>query len=432
VAGGDGESIFQPEWDPRGGLWFASDRSGYWNLYHTDGGAPRAVCPRPAEFGLPQWVFGMSTYCVLAGGDVLTAFTEQGTWRLGRLSPQTGELRVLDHAYTEYSGLRACPTGAVLLAASPSSAVALLHFDERSETLTLLRSFGETPGAASSVDGRQLSVPEPLEYPTTGGGCAHGLYYAPAHADYRGPEDERPPLLVRCHGVPTAQASTALNLRTQYWTSRGFGVLEVNYRGSTGYGRRYREALNGLWGVADVEDCIAGARFLVERGLADGRRLCISGGSAGGYTTLAALTFHDVFAAGAVYYGVSDLAALARDTHKFESRYLDRLVGPYPAARATYEERSPLLHLDRLQRPVAFFHGARDKVTPPNQATHIVDALRARGVPVSYVSFPEEGHGFRQADTIRTALEGELSFYCQIFGIEPRDPLTPLAIDNLT
>jgi dipeptidyl aminopeptidase/acylaminoacyl peptidase len=378
----------------------------------------------------------MSTYCSLPDGDILCTLTEGGVWRLGRLSATTHDLHLLELPYTEYFTLRATPGGAALLVASPTISTSLMHYDIQTGELAPLRRYGSA-GASSSepssddADVARISQPSPVEYLSDDGVKAYGLFYPPTNPDYEGPEDERPPLLVRCHGGPTSQASTGLNLRTQYWTSRGFAVLEVNYRGSSGYGRAYRDALRGQWGVGEVLDCIAGANALAQRGLCDRARLCISGGSAGGYTSLAALTFHEAFAAGAIYYGVSDLSALARDTHKFESRYLDGLVGPYPEMAALYTERSPLSHLDRLRRPVAFFHGLQDKVTPPNQATTIAKALEEKGVPVAFMSFPDEGHGFRHAETIRRTLDGEFYFYCRIFGITPADAPERIEIKNL-
>jgi dienelactone hydrolase len=436
IAGGPTQSIFQPEWDRNGGLTFISDQSGFWNLYRWDvAGGPRPLCPRPADFGAPQWVFGMSTYCSLPDGDLLCTLTEGGMWRLGRLSSTTSDLHLLDLPYTEYFTLRSTPDGAALLVASPTVSTSLMHYDYPAGELRPLRSYGTFAAASSEAAGtassERISQPSPVEYLSDDGTKAYGLFYPPQHPDYEAPEGELPPLLVRCHGGPTSQASTGLNLRTQYWTSRGFAVLEVNYRGSSGYGRAYRDALREQWGVGDVLDCIAGANALAARGLCDRARLCISGGSAGGYTSLAALTFHDVFAAGAIYYGVSDLSALARDTHKFESRYLDGLVGPYPEMAARYTERSPLAHLDQLSRPVAFFHGMQDKVTPPNQATTIAKALEEKGVPVAFLAFADEGHGFRHAETIRRTLDGEFYFYCRIFGIDPADAPERIEIKNL-
>jgi dienelactone hydrolase len=426
IAGGSGESVVQPEWDRQGGLVFISDKSGYWNLYRWQAGDTVPLCPRRADFAAPQWAFGMSTYCWLPSGDLLCTYSENGHWHLARLLRDAGRLERIEAPYTEYSELRSAAQGAVFLCASARQGLRLVHFAEEENRFTELRRFSE-----DAFEPNLLSQPEPIEFASAGGHTAHGMYYAPANPEFEGPPGERPPLLVRVHGGPTSQASTALNLRTQFWTSRGFAVLDVNYRGSSGYGRAYRDALKGQWGVADIEDCIAGAMFLVQRGLADSRRLCISGGSAGGYTALAALTFHDVFTAGAVYYGISDLRALARETHKFEARYLDSLIGPYESARERYEARSPLTHVWRLKHPVVFFHGLEDKVTPPNQASEIVQNLRRRGIPVGFLEFAGEGHGFRQAETIRRTLEAELYFYGRVFGFEPAGGIEPIAIENL-
>jgi dipeptidyl aminopeptidase/acylaminoacyl peptidase len=260
---------------------------------------------------------------------------------------------------------------------------------------------------------------------------AHAFYYPPENRDFQAPADEKTPLLVMGHGGPTSAASNSLSLKIQYWTSRGFAVLDVNYRGSTGYGRDYRSQLNGQWGLADVEDCIAGARHLIQLGVVDEKRLCIRGGSAGGYTTLCALAFHDCFRAASVYYGVSDLEALARDTHKFESHYLNRLIGPYPARRDLYRKRSPIHHVDRVSCPVIFFQGLEDKVVPPDQTEKMVFDLRRKGIPVAYVPFAGESHGLRRAENIKRSLESELYFYSRIFGFMPADSLVPVAIENL-
>jgi dipeptidyl aminopeptidase/acylaminoacyl peptidase len=281
------------------------------------------------------------------------------------------------------------------------------------------------------IDPGYLSVPEVIEFPTEQGLTAYGIYYAPKNKDYTAPESDRPPLLVKSHGGPTAATSANFNLSIQYWTSRGIAVLDVNYGGSTGYGRAYRERLKGNWGIVDIDDCVNGAKYLVEKGVADGDRLCIDGGSAGGYTTLAALTFRQVFKAGASYYGVSDLAALAQDTHKFESRYLDGLIGSYPERADLYQARSPVHHVARLSCPVIFFQGDEDKIVPPNQAEMMVDALKAKGLPVAYVLFEGEQHGFRKAENIKRALDGELYFYGKIFGFELADAIEPVAIENL-
>ncbi|MCG8544552.1 MAG: S9 family peptidase [Alphaproteobacteria bacterium] len=305
-------------------------------------------------------------------------------------------------------------------------APALMVHDLRTGATEVLRNSN-----AFSVDEGYLSVPEPIEFPTGGGVTAHAFFYPPTNKDYSAPEGERPPLVVLVHGGPTSAVSSTLDLRTQFWTSRGFAVLDVNYGGSTGYGRAYRRLLDRQWGVVDVEDCVAGAKWAVAQGFADGERLAITGGSAGGYTTLCALTFFDAFKAGASHYGIGDLEALARDTHKFESRYLDRLIGEWPADKAVYDARSPIHHADGLDCPVVFFQGADDKVVPPNQAEAMVSVLREKGIPVAYILFEGEGHGFRQAENIRRALEGELAFYGRIFGFAPADDLQPIEIENL-
>jgi dipeptidyl aminopeptidase/acylaminoacyl peptidase len=300
-----------------------------------------------------------------------------------------------------------------VLAASPTRPAAIGTLDLERRAFTAVRE-----SLALEIDPALISVPEAVEFPTDGGETAHAFLYRPANPDHRAPSGERPPLLVKSHGGPTGAATTALQLGHQFWTSRGFAVIDVNYRGSTGFGRAYRDALRGAWGIADVADCVNAARRAGERGAADPARLAISGGSAGGYTVLCALTFHDVFAAGASHYGIGDLEALARDTHKFEARYLDRLVGPYPERRDVYVERSPIHFTDRLSCPVIFFQGLEDKVVPPNQAEAMVEALAARGIPHAYVAFEGEGHGFRRAENQRTALEGELYFYARVLGFE--------------
>jgi dipeptidyl aminopeptidase/acylaminoacyl peptidase len=309
-------------------------------------------------------------------------------------------------------------------AAARTESVAMV--DAGAGTCSVLRE-----SAPREFDESYVSTPEAIEFATGDGELAHAFYYPPRNPDYRAPDDERPPLIVIGHGGPTASTSATLNLRLQFWTSRGFALLDVNYRGSTGYGRAYRESLAGRWGIADVEDCINGARHLAGTRRADGSRLVIRGGSAGGYTTLAALAFHDVFAAGASYYGVSDLETLAKDTHKFESRYLDRLIGPYPEERDRYLARSPIHAVERLSCPVIFFQGLEDEVVPPSQAERMVEALRAKGIAVAYLAFEGEQHGFRKAETIERTLQSELCFYARVFGFEPADDLPELTIDNL-
>lgn len=426
VAGGTEESIFQPEWSPQGILHFVSDRSGWWNLYRLSNGvAPEALCPMAAEFGLPQWAFAMTTYGFMADGRIAAAYTKDGLWRLAVIDT-AGILLPLDLPYTGISGLEVSGTKALFVGASATQPSAVICLDLTTGQHEIIKRSTEL-----DLDPGYVSVPEPISYPTSGGAQAHAFYYPPANKDAGAPPGERPPLVVRGHGGPTGATSPSFSLAIQYWTSRGFAVLDVNYRGSTGYGRPYRAALDGQWGVADVDDCAYGARHLVARGLADERRLAIRGGSAGGYTTLAALTFHDVFAAGASHYGIGDLMALTRDTHKFESRYLDRIVGPLPQAEALYHQRSPIDHTDRLNCPVIFLQGLDDRVVPPNQAEAMVEALQRKGLPVAYLAFEGEGHGFRKAENVKRALEAELYFYGRVFGFKPADEIEPVPIANM-
>jgi dipeptidyl aminopeptidase/acylaminoacyl peptidase len=430
VAGGASESIFQPEWSPDGRLYFVSDRSGWWNLYRADadGRGVEPLCEREAEFGQPQWGFGMSAYAFLSAERLVCAYVERGLSRLAEIDTRRKGLREIETPYTDISYVRASiETGRVVFRGGASTIPAsVVSLDPATGRTDVLRRSNDL-----QIDEGYLSTGHAVEFPTENNLTAHGFYYAPRNRDYAAPEGDLPPLLVLSHGGPTAATATALSLKIQYWTSRGFAVLDVNYGGSTGYGRAYRERLDGAWGVVDVDDCVSGARHLVARGLADPARSAIAGGSAGGYTTLCALTFRDQFKAGASHYGVSDLGALVRDTHKFESRYLDRLVGPYPAREDVYRERSPINFTDQLSCPVIFFQGLEDKVVPPNQAEMMVEALRRKGLPVAYVAFEGEQHGFRRAENIRRALDGELYFYSRVFGFELADEVEPVPIDNL-
>jgi dipeptidyl aminopeptidase/acylaminoacyl peptidase len=429
VAGGTAESIFQPEWSPDGVLHFISDRTGWWNLYRLEGATAEPLCPLAAEFGRPQWVFGISTYAFEPSGGIICTYFEKGFSRLARLDPRTRQLEPLETPYSEMSSavsVQVAGNRLVFTAGSPTEATAVVQLDLTTRQTEVLRRSDDT-----AIDPGYLSVPQAVEFPTESGRTAHAFYYPPQNDDFTAPAGERPPLIVRSHGGPTGATNAILRLEYQFWTSRGFALLDVNYGGSTGYGRAYRQRLNGQWGIVDVDDCVNGARFLVERGLADPRRLAIRGGSAGGYTTLCALTFRDQFLAGASYYGVSDLEALAQDTHKFESRYLDSLVGPYPERRDLYRERSPIHFTDRLACPVILFQGLEDKVVPPNQAELMVEALRRKGLPVAYVPFEGEQHGFRRAENIKRALDGELYFYSRVFGFALAEPVPPVAINNL-
>ena len=426
VAGGLDESIFQPEWSPEGVLHFVSDRSGWWNLYRWRDGRVEPLVEMEAEFGRPQWIFGVPTYAFESAGRIVCAVGRRGTWQLVSLETASGAWQPIETPYTEIMGLRAASGRAVFLAGAPTQEMSVVQLDLASSQAEVLRSSSDV-----EVDARYLSSPESIEFPTEKGLTAHALFYLPRNGDYAAPSDGRPPLLVKSHGGPTSAVSSALNLGIQYWTSRGIAVLDVNYGGSTGYGRAYRKRLDDQWGIVDVDDCVNGARYLVERGDIDGERLAIAGGSAGGYTTLCALTFRDVFRAGASHFGVSDLEGLAKDTHKFESRYLDRLIGPYPERADLYRERSPINFSDRLSRPTIFFQGLEDKVVLPDQAERMVEALRVKGVPVAYLPFEGEQHGFRRAENIRRALDAELYFYSRVFGFALAEPVEPVPVDNL-
>jgi len=427
VAGGNDESIFQAEWSPDGNLYFVSDRSGWWNLYRIDqDGTVEPIREMKAEFGMPQWGFGMSTYAFESAERIVCAYIENGLSRLALIDTRTKQFEPVDCPYTDIRFVRAAPGQAVMRAGSPTEAAAIVKFDVAKRTFEVLRR-----SSSLEIDPEYLSIPRAVEFPTEDGLTAHAFFYQPKNRDYRAPEGEQPPLLVESHGGPTAAAATAMSLSIQYWTSRGIAVLDVNYGGSTGFGRAYRERLKDKWGIVDVDDCANGARYLVAQGEADGARLMITGGSAGGYTTLCALTFRDTFSAGASHYGVSDAEALAKETHKFESRYLDGFMGPYPEKREVYIARSPIHFTDRLSCPVIFFQGLEDKVVPPNQAETMVAALRAKGIPVAYLPFEGEQHGFRQAKNIKRALDGELYFYSRVFGFELAEPVEPIQIDNL-
>ena len=418
VAGGAEESVSQPRWGPDGRLHWASDATGFWNLVR-DG---RILVEEDAEYSGPDWVFGQATYAVLPDGTVVAARTRNG------LAELTVDGTPFATPFTSFSSVRPYGDDAIVAVVGSAGEVpAVVRIDLR----------GSDPGVEvvrrsrpAAVDAEYLSEPEPVTFPTEGGLEAHALFYRPANADFEGPADELPPLVVMSHGGPTSSAQTDLNLKIQYFTSRGLAVVDVDYGGSSGYGRAYRRRLDGQWGVVDLADCVNAARHLAAAGRVDGRRMAIRGGSAGGFTTLCALTFSDVFAAGASYYGVADLASLATDTHKFESRYLDRLVGPWPEAADVYRARSPIHAPDRLSAPVIIFQGLEDKVVPPAQAEVMVEALRAKGLPFAYVTFEGEQHGFRKAETIVRAAEAELYFYGRILGFEPADDIEPVPISN--
>ncbi len=426
IVGGVSESIFQVEWSPDGVLHFISDRNNWWNLYRFKNRKIENLYEMEAEFGIPQWRFGLSTYGFLSGREIVCVYTKEGTWHLAILDTENRKRKTIEIPYTDIYFLKVGKDFVLFLGGSPTEFESIIQLDLKSERTKVLKRSSEV-----SIDSEYLSIPKAIEFPTEEGLKAHGFYYPPKNKDYTAAEVELPPLIVISHGGPTSFSENALSLSIQYWTSRGFAVLDVNYGGSTGYGRGYRERLKGKWGIVDVDDCVNGARYLVDKGNVDGNRLIIRGGSAGGYTTLSALTFHDFFKAGASYYGVSDLEALAKETHKFESRYLDGLIGPYPERRDCYQERSPINFTECLSSPVIFFQGLEDKVVPPSQAELMVDALKKKGISVAYIPFEGEQHGFRRAENIKRALEAELYFYSRVFGFEISDEVKPVEIENL-
>ena len=409
IAQGGSESVFQPQWAPDGRLYFISDRTNFWNIYRWNASGVEHILARDAEFGVPQWQLGLSTYAFLSPDVLIYSFVQNGTWRLGRLDLATSTAHDYRTEFSSLSGVRASATTVVVRCATPTSPPAIATVDVNSGAVSPIRPLV----GSDRLQGIQnyFSAPQPIEFPTSNGEIAHGFYYPPHNPDWQAPASEKPPLLVKSHGGPTTATDSSLNLSVQFWTSRGFGVLDVNYRGSTGYGRKYRERLYGQWGVMDVMDCISGAKFLAARGDADPRKLAVTGGSAGGYTTLCGLTFHAEFAAGASYYGISDLVALATETHKFELHYTDWLIEPFRPDSALYHDRSPINFTEKLSVPVIFLHGKDDPVVPINQAQRMYSALQGRNIPTCLLIFQDEKHGFRQSAHLRQALEAELLFY---------------------
>jgi len=429
IAGGPDESIFQPAWSPDGRLHFVSDRSGWWNLYaQQPGGAITGLWPIAADVGVPQWGLGFSRYAFLPGGHIACLVTRDGMDELCVLAPATGRVDRLP------TGLTCCYPPQLrwdgrslwVLGGSPELPQSVVRFDLTRRERHVVHSPVET-----GVGAQDLSRPEHFSFESTGGRTAYAFYYPPRSAQFRGPPHERPPLLVASHGGPTSAAHSFLSLWIQYWTTRGIAVVDVNYGGSSGYGRAFCDLLRGDWGLVDVEDCVQAAVTLANRGQADGDRLLIRGGSAGGFTTLSALAFYRVFAAAASYYGVADIELLARETHKFEAGYMEWLVGPYPQALDLYRARSPLHHLEHFNTPVILFQGAEDRVVPPAQSKALADALEARRVPHVLIVFPGEGHGFRKAENIRRSYEAELSFYAQVLGIPLAEALPRIPIRHL-
>jgi len=435
VAGGQSlgwpESVFQPSWHDNGDLYFVSDRTNWWQLYRrraVDGGV-EALCRGggfdECELARPQWQFGMSTYGFLNDDTVLCCYTHSGRWSLATVAIDSGEFQPVASSYSVFSGLSCVRGRGCVVAAAATIAAEVVVLEETDRQCAVVYRSGDLP-----VSPDYLSQPEAISF-DSGQAIAHAFLYLPCNADCQGPAVDRPPLVVMCHGGPTAACDSSLNLKIQYWTSRGFAVVDVNYRGSTGYGRQYRDALKGQWGVVDVLDAVNAANYLAEQDLVSAQHMAIRGGSAGGFTVLSALTFHDCFKAGASLYGIGDLEMLAAATHKFEAHYTDSLVGPYPQEKALYRQRSPINHVQGLTCPVIFLQGLEDKVVPPEQAESMVEALREKNIAVAYIAFKGEGHGFRRAENIRAALEAELYFYSRVFDFELAEPIPAIAIENM-
>lgn len=417
VLGGSSESVCQPAWAPDGTLYAAADRTGWWNIYRVPfDGDPEPVVERDASYAAPQWTFGMSTYAVLGDGRIAAVVTDEGRQQIELL--EDGERTVLDLPFETFSPLLCADDDTVVVpAGGPRTPTSIVRWCPESGPEVVRRS------TTLDVEDAYLSTPEHRTYETRDGQQAHAYVYPPTNPDVEPPADERPPLVVIAHGGPTGATSPAFDPTVQFFTSRGFAVADVNYRGSTGYGRAFREALYGEWGILDVTDTIDAADHLVESGEADPDRLAVRGGSAGGYVVLSALAFHDTFDAGASYYGVADLARLTELTHKFESRYLEHLVGPYPEDADVYHDRSPVHHADDIDAPVLLLQGAEDPVVPLEQAEAMADALADNGIPHSLLVFEDEQHGFRHADSRERAIAAELAFYADVFGFEPADDL---------
>ena len=408
IAGSAQESIFQPQWSAAGELFFVSDRSNWWNIYRWDGTSSQTLCLTNAEFATPQWVFGMSCYGFLSPTEILCCYSQNGIWQLGIINSEANTLTKIESDFRDISSIHCHNGKGYFIAASATQGAQLWCYDNGA--------ISPLTNSPQSLNTDYFAAAQALEFPTSDGEIAYGFFYKPINPGVNHSTTELPPLLVMCHGGPTGATESSLNLKIQFWTSRGFAVLDVNYRGSTGYGKQYRDRLKNNWGITDVIDVCSGVDYLAEQNLIDKNKVAIRGSSAGGYTVLAALTFSDVFKAGASLYGIGDLEALARDTHKFEAHYLDSLVGEYPAQQKIYQDRSPIHHIDQLNCPVIFLQGLQDKVVPPAQAEAMVAALQSKGIMTKYVTFEEEAHGFRQAQNIQRALTEELDFYLTVFG----------------
>ena len=425
VAGGVDEAVQQPTWSPDGELYFVSDRSDWWNLYRARGEGDEPVAHRAAEFGAPQWAFGQRFFDFHGPDELICIFTDRSGSKLARVDLNAGGVEVIRLLYTSLAGVQVSGDKAAMFASSGLLAERVLVLDLSTNAEEIVKTANPV-----HIESGYLSVARPIEFPTEGGKAAHAMYYAPRNQDYQAPDGHKPPLVVICHGGPTGAGGPTYAFQYQYWTSRGLALVDVNYGGSSGYGRAYRQRLNGNWGVVDVDDCINAATYLVEQGLVDPDRISITGGSAGGFTVLLSLTKRGFYAAGASHYGIGDLELFVKETHKFESRYCETLLGPYPERAEIYRDRSAIHFADRMSAPVILFQGLDDRIVPPDQAETFVAACEEKKLPYAYVPFEGEQHGFRQDKNILRATEGELYFLSRIFGFEPADEIEPVKIEN--
>ncbi len=424
IAGGEKESIYQPQFSPNDELYFVSDKSGWWNFYVSRHNKIETVCPMEAECGYPQWIFGTNTYAFVDNNTLAFIFTEKGKHSLGLICDGKRLTTDFNDVHLE-PYLAVLGDQVVVIAATELSYLSIIAYHWRDQTKKVIYDGGQ-----KKIDLAYISSPEIIAFPSSNKLVTYGNFYLPKNPNYCASPKEKLPLIVMIHGGPTASTSIALNLTTQYWTSRGFAVLDVNYGGSTGYGRSYRERLNGQWGVLDVADCVNGVKYLIAAGRVDPKRVVVRGKSAGGFTALCALMFYNLFAAGACYYPVTDLVTMLNDTHKFESHYAQTLIGKYPEDKAIYHERSPINHLNQLSVPIILFQGLKDHVVPPSQTQALIDEMEKKRLPYAYVTFADEGHGFRDAKHIQTALEAELYFYGKLFDFQPADTLPEVKIWN--
>ncbi len=422
VAGGVNESVVDPIWSREGELYYVSDRSNWWNIYRENDAQPLFAIE--GEFALPQWIFGRSLIAFTNEG-MIGSYIQAGQHAFAR-SSESGKWRNVDLPFTDVETLTVEGNQMAMIAGSPEIPEAIILYDlQTSKTSTVKIS------RSDQIDPRYISHPTAVQFPSAGGRVSHAFYYPPTNPNFKGNPGEKPPLIVHSHGGPTGHSSPLFSMGVLYWTSRGFAIIDVNYGGSTGYGRRYRDALKGAWGIVDVDDCTNAALYLADQGLADPKRLAIEGGSAGGYTTLAALAFRNVFQVGADYFGVSDLERLTLDTHKFESRYLEQLIGPYPADRATYIKRSPIYSVDTISCPIIIFQGDEDAIVPPSQSEEMYNSLIERNIPTAYLLYKGEQHGFRKAENIQRSLEAQLYFFSKVMGFPLSEKIESVNIVNL-